>query len=433
MDTQQALMLLLMTAGAFLMPLVSERIGWFTAPCEMLYGAAVATFIPGARHPGTFVTTLAQFGFLLLLFLAGLEIDFSLLQRRGVGSLLRATLAAACLQALALGLVTLLGQPPIVVLLVGALSVSLLLVVLREAGLAHSEFGQTLLVVGAIGEFFSILTVTGYDLVGHYGLNWLLGLAALKLAGLLVAGYLALRALSLAAMRQPTRFRRLFMPRDPSELGVRAALAFMLCFAAIAVLLRVEQILATFIAGLVCSYAFRGQHVVTKKLTTIGQGFFIPMFFISVGLQLDAGSLLRGPVLGMVMSLLAALLLTRIAIVPLLVLAGVDWPNALPAALLLSAPLTLLVAIAQVGIDLGQLDANAYGTMLCTAIASAVVFPGLARALLRQSTRAGARPTVESAPLHVYSAPLPEVLAPIMAEIVAERERETQPSTKLSL
>ena len=422
MDTQQAMMLLLITAGAFVMPLVSERIGWFTAPCEMVYGAVVATLIPVAQHPGSFITTLAQFGFLLLLFLAGLEIDFSLLHRRGTRSLLRAALAAVALQALAFGLVALLRQPPIDALLVGALSVSLLLVVLHEGGLAQSEFGQTLLVIGAIGEFFSILAVTTYDLVGHYGLNWLLGLAALKMAALLIVGYLALRALSLAAVRQPTRFRRLFVPRDPSELGVRAALAFMLCFAAIAVLLHVEQILATFIAGLVCSYAFRGQHVVTKKLTTIGQGFFIPMFFISVGLQLNAGSLLNGTVLGAVAALLAALVLTRLAVSPLLVVAGLRWRDAVPGVLLLSAPLTLLVAIAQVGIDLGQLDTQAYSVLLGAAIASAVIFPGAARVLLRRMAHSHVRPTIESAPIHVYSAPLPEVLTPLVTEMLAERE-----------
>lgn len=425
MNTQQAMMLLLITAGAFLMPLVSERIGWFTAPCEMVYGAVVATLIPGARNPGNFVSTLAQFGFLLLLFLAGLEIDFSLLHTRGTRSLLRAALIAVALQALALGLIAVLRQPPIDVLLVGALSVSLLLVVLHEGGLAQSEFGQTLLVVGAIGEFCSILSVTTYDLIGRYGLNWLLGLAALKLATLLIAGYLALRGLSLAAVRQPTRFRRLFITRDPSELGVRAALAFMLCFAAIAVLLRVEQILATFIAGLVCSYAFRGQHVVTKKLTTIGQGFFVPMFFISVGLQLNASTLLNGTVLAAVAALLAALVLTRLAIAPLLVLAGLRWREALPGALLLSAPLTLLIAIAQVGIDLGQLDATAYSSLLAATIASAVLFPGLARALLRRIPRDADVPhVVESAQLHVYSAPLPQPLASVLPELDVLVERE---------
>ena len=425
MNTQQAMMLLLITAGAFLMPLVSERIGWFTAPCEMVYGAVVATLIPGAGNPGSFITTLAQFGFLLLLFLAGLEIDFSLLHRRGMRSLLSAGLVAVALQALALGLVALLRQPPIDGLLVGALSVSLLLVVLHEGGQAQSEFGQTLLVVGAIGEFCSILSVTAYDLIGRYGLNWMLGLAALKLAALLIAGYLALRGLSLAAVRQPTRFRRLFIRRDPSELGVRAALAFMLCFAAIAVWLRVEQILATFIAGLVCSYAFRGQHVVTKKLTTIGQGFFVPMFFISVGLQVNASSLLNGPVLAAVAAMLAALVLTRLAVAPLLVLAGLRWREALPGALLLSAPLTLLVAIAQVGIDLGQLDATAYSSLLGAAIASAVIFPGLARALMRRLPRADDVPhVVEAAQLHVYSAPLPQPLASVLPELELLVERE---------
>ena len=135
MDAHEALMLLLLTAGAFVVPLLSERLGWFRAPCEILYGTLLANVVPGATQPGTFITVLGHFGFLLLLFLAGMEIDFTLLQRRGVASAARAGLAAAGIQVIGVGLGLLFGLPPIVVLLLGALSVSVLLVVLQERGL----------------------------------------------------------------------------------------------------------------------------------------------------------------------------------------------------------------------------------------------------------------------------------------------------------
>ena len=387
MQRQQALMLLVITAGAFVVPLISERIGWFTAPSEMLYGALVAALLPTARQPGEFIVALSQFGFLLLLFLAGLEVDFTLMRRRGRGVFVRSIIAALGLQALALGLVIAMGWPLINALLIGALSVSLLLVVLNECHLTQTEFGQTLLIVGAIGEFCSIFAVTAYDLVARYGLSWMLAVAALKLLALLLAGYAALRGLSRAASDRPGRFSRLFAVRDGQELGVRAALAFMLCFAAAAVLLQVEQILATFIAGMVCSYAFRGEHIVTKKLTTLGQGFFLPVFFISVGLNLQIRNVLHGPALRILAGVLVGLLLVRLAAIPLLIFAGMALRRALPGALLLGTPLTLLVAISQVGISLGQLNPDAYSAVLGAAIVSAVVFPLLARVLLPHAER----------------------------------------------
>lgn len=382
MTSQEALVLMLIALGALLMPLLSERIGWFSAPSEVLYGAAVATALPELHSPGPFITTLSRFAFLFLMFLAGLEIDFTVLRERGPSVGLRALVAAVGIQAVALGMVLALGLPPITALLGGALSVSLLLVVLQQQGLTQSSFGQTLLVVAAVGEFLSIITLTGYDLMTRYGIGWSLALAAGKLLLLLVAGYVTLRALAQLAEGKPSRFARLFIMQDVTEVGVRAALALMLCFAAIAVVLRVEQILATFIAGVVASYAFRGQHIVTRKLITLGQGFLLPVFFITAGMGIRVASLLQGGVLMQIAILLGILLASRLVCAPLLVLAGVRWRHAVTGSLLLSAPLTLLVAIAQVGVSLGQFTAKMQSVTLGVAVLGAVLFPLLARPFL---------------------------------------------------
>ena len=380
-------MLLLLTAGAFLMPLLAERIGWFVAPCEMLYGTVVANFVPGADQPGAFILTLSQFGFLLLLFLAGLEIDFDLIQRRGARMVLRAGLAAAGIQILAAGFGLLAHWPPVYVLLLGALSVSVLLVVLQQDNMSQRPFGQTMLIVGAIGEFLSILELTAYDLISHHGLGWPLAIAALKLLALLVLGYIALRGLIWIIAQQLHHKWRWFARYHPSEVGVRAAFALMLCFAAAAVWLGVEQILATFIAGAVYSFAFRRRTVVAEKLTTIGQSFFVPVFFITVGLGLRLGDFVRGPALATVAGLTLSLLLVRVLAIPVLRLAGLKWSATLPGTLLLAAPLTLQVAVVQVGIDLGQVGAQTRGVALGAAIVGAVLFPLLARPLM-PTTRA---------------------------------------------
>lgn len=388
MDTREAFMLLLLSAGAFVVPLLSERIGWFIAPCEMLYGTLLASFVPGAAQPGDFISNLSRFGFLLLLFIAGMEIDFGLLRKRGLTMVLRASVAAVGVQAIGLAMTLVFGLPAITALLFGAVSISVVLAILKERGLSQEPFGQTILIVGAIGEFLTILEVTSYDLVNRYGVSWPLAIAVLKLLLLLALGYAALRGLSIAVTQQPRRFLRIFAHDDPAELGVRGALAFMLCFAAVAVFLRVEQILATFVAGAVCSFAFAGRRSLAEKLTTIGQGFFIPMFFITVGLGLRLSDLLQGRALTLSVGLLLAMAALRFFAVPLFRFTGLTWSEAVPAALLLAAPLTLQVAIVQVGINLGQLDANTKGAVLGMSIASAVIFPLVARSLMpRQAGR----------------------------------------------
>lgn len=389
MSQNDALTLLALTLGAFTMPLLAERIGWFNAPCEMLYGIVVANLLPGMRFNGAFISTLSEFGFLLLLFLAGLEIDFEALRRQGIGSLLTAALAALGIQAGALGVALLLHLPIIYALLIGALSVTLLMAILHEVELLREPFGQRLLIVGALGEFIAILGVTAYDLISSYGLNLQLGVAAVKLLILLILGYIGLRSLMALVHTRSDAVRRLLALRDTSELGVRAALALMLVFVAAALLLRVEAILATFIAGAISSFAFRGRNYVTEKLTTMGQGFFLPIFFISVGAQVRFADLLLVRTLALLAAIVVGLIIVRLAAIPLLRLAGIHWRLALPAALMLSAPLSLMVAIAQVGVRVGALNTVTEAATLGASIVSATLFPLLARPfLLRQTRRA---------------------------------------------
>lgn len=395
MSQLDALTLLAVTLGAFLMPLLAERIGWFSAPCEMIYGMVIANVIPGMRFNGQFISTLSEFGFLLLLFLAGLEIDFDMLRHQGPRTLLTSALAAVGIQAGALTLALLLRLPMIYALLLGAVSVTLLIVILQEVGMSRHPLGQRLLIIGALGEFFSIVGVTSYDLIYSYGLNWSLGIAAVKLLVLLVLGYVGLRGLMAAANARSYTVRRLFALRDTSELGVRAALTLMLIFAAAALILRVEAILATFIAGAISSFAFRGRNLVTEKLTTMGQGFFLPIFFITVGAQVRFVDLLSPLAVTMLIALTLGLAAVRLAAVPLLRLAGVPLGQLVSAALMLSAPLSLMVAIAQVGVRLGALNSATAAAALGASIVSATLYPLLARPILLRARRE----TIHTTPL----------------------------------
>ena len=52
-------------------------------PATASSGAVDVNTLPQLRFNGQFISTLSEFGFLLLLFLAGLEIDFDMLRRQG--------------------------------------------------------------------------------------------------------------------------------------------------------------------------------------------------------------------------------------------------------------------------------------------------------------------------------------------------------------
>ncbi|HEY7358198.1 MAG TPA: cation:proton antiporter, partial [Ktedonobacterales bacterium] len=254
MSENQAISLLLFTVGAFLIPLLSRRIGLPAAACEMLYGALLGNVVPQMAQPDAFITALAHFGFILLLFLAGLEVDFVLVEREGKRGVLRSAVFAVGVLGAGVAVAYALGRDPLFGLIVGAISIGVVLVILRETGLSRSRFGQITLISGAIGEFLTILALTAYSLLHQYGLAFPIFLALAKLALLMLLGWLVLQILSTIVWWYPHQFRRLVATNDPSELGVRAALALMAAFAAAAVLLDVEEVLATFIAGAIFAF-----------------------------------------------------------------------------------------------------------------------------------------------------------------------------------
>ncbi|HEY7348904.1 MAG TPA: cation:proton antiporter [Ktedonobacterales bacterium] len=410
MSENQAISLLLFMAGAFLIPLLSKRIGLPAAACEMLYGALLGNLMPMMAQPDVFITALAHFGFILLLFLAGLEVDFVLVEHEGSRGVFRSAAFAVGVLGAGVAGAYLLGYDPIFGLLVGAISIGVVLVILRETELSRSRFGQIVLISGAIGEFLTILALTLYSLLRRYGLSLPILLAVGKLALLLLLGWLVLQILGTVVWWHPHQFRRLVASNDPAELGVRAALALMTVFAAAAVLLGVEEVLATFIAGAIFAFVFRHQGSLSDKLAAVAHGFFVPIFFINVGLGLQLSGLRNQGTLLLLLELLTASLLVRALAMPLLKLTGLGWKAACAGALLLSAPLTMQVAVAQVGVSLGVFDAGSTLSVLGASVVGAVIFPALFRPLARRlltqptgSARVVSGPPAAAPPLAHFS------------------------------
>ncbi|HEY7358834.1 MAG TPA: hypothetical protein VH590_20265, partial [Ktedonobacterales bacterium] len=122
------------------------------------------------------------------------------------------------------------------------------------------------------------------------------------------------------------------------------------------------------------------------------------------GLQLS-GLRNQGTVI-LLLELVGASLLVRLLAMPLLRLAGLSWSAAFIGAILLSAPLTMQVAVAQVGVNLGVFGSGTIFSVLGASVVGAVIFPALFRSLARwlpeksgKSSPAAPGPPVSSTPL----------------------------------
>lgn len=377
MTGDQTLALLILTIGAFVAPLLSHRLGLPTAVGEILLGALIATAIGPLTSSGV-PGALGFIGFALLMFTAGAEIDFGQIERGGLVPLLVGLAVSAVSLGGGLVIARAVGAASIVGLAGGVISIGIAVAALREAGLLSSRIGQVVLVVGGLGEFASLLALTGLDVLSGPQNGAILG-EALKLVGATALAYLLLVLVRALVWWYPEQFARLVEARDPAEVGVRAAFAVMLLFVAAAAALGLEPVLGGFLAGGLFGFIFRDKKALEQKLSTIGYGFLIPFFFIGVGQEIRLGALASPAVLNLAGQVLALTLVTRALATPLLRLAGLSWRQALAVSLFLSAPLTLQVATARLGADLGLLGNPGVTALILTSVASGIVLPTIGR------------------------------------------------------
>lgn len=381
MHAQHATTLLLLALGAFLIPLLARRIRVPAAVGEILFGMLIGGHGLGLIERSGFTEFLGHFGFAFLMFLAGMEIDFSQVEKLGRKGLLVAGTAVALVWGLALGAVVLFDKPLFFVLALSAMSLGLVLVALRDTALVSTRLGQTVLIVGSLGEFLAIIALTVTDMSTLHGLGIELVAALAKLVAVFVIAWVVLVLLRTLVWWHPEPFERLVHVQDTSELAIRGSFALMLGFIAISILLGVEMILGAFIAGALIAFVFREKETVEKKLSSFGFGFFVPIFFIEVGVGFDVGGVLRGEFLVELTFLLVAGLVVRLLPMMLLPLVGLTWKGAASAGVILSAPLTLLVAISQVGLSAGLVSQQTAGTIVLYALVGGIVLPVLFRAI----------------------------------------------------
>jgi Kef-type K+ transport system membrane component KefB len=367
------LALLILLAGSFLMPVLSGRIHVPSAVLLIVYGVLVGPqVLHGVRSD--VVPFLYEVGFIVLMFLAGLEIDFNEIRSRGRGPILAG--AGICIAILGLAFLTaaLLDLHPIFGLALGATSVGLPLAVLKETARVRTVAGQGIILLASLGEFLTLVGMTLAYFGVKYGasLETVWGLA--KLGGVLLVAAMTLRLFMTIAWWSPTRFERMVEADDGSEIGVRAALLLMMSFSVLAVLAGVESIIGAFLAGALLAFVLRGKKILEEKLAVVGHGLFVPIFFVIVGLEFDLAVITLDNLL-IAAELLVAVFLVRLLPCLVLLRQGLSLRDTIGTASLLSAPLTLMVAIAALGGEIGALDLQARGTLVLLAVVTGGVFP----------------------------------------------------------
>ena len=349
---------------------------------EILAGIIVGPAVLGAVDPANVtVSTLGEIGFAMLMLTVGMHLplrDQRLAASARKGALLA---AAVCVLAVPAGLLAAsiagTGHAAVYAVVLASGSAAVLLPAFEETGLASAEV-MTVMAQVTIADIITILSVPIVlqpARVGHAALGGLLVAAA---AVLLFAA-----ARLLADREWVHRVRQLSKHRFWA-LDLRLSLLVLFVLAWIAQRGGTSILIAGFGAGLMVAL-IGGPKRLSTQMRGIGEGFFIPLYFVVLGARLDLAGLVRDPamlalacalaVLNVVIHLLATLLLRRGA----------------AAALAATAQLGVPAAVASLGLSEHLLSAVVATAIVASALVSLAVCTVGVEMLAR--TSAGATPS----------------------------------------
>ncbi|HID79168.1 MAG TPA: cation:proton antiporter [Aquifex aeolicus] len=368
---KQIFSLILITLGVFVIPFLSPFLRIPVAVGELLYGMVLVPLMDKADLE--VINFLSFLGFSLLMFLAGLEIDWNKLETLKAREKLVIALVVASNFLLAGLAVKVLKLSVEAVLILGALGIGLMLSVLRELKISP-YFKQIVLITGSLGEVITLLGLTVYDL--HLTFGWsssfYLYLALIGLFGLFFV--FLLKVINLLVWYYPTQVASLIAEETKAAVDIRASFALMLLFMAFTSFIHVEPILGAFIAGTLLGFIFREKKQFEAKLSSFGYGFLIPFFFVQVGFSFDFSSL---SVLFLQLSvvILVAIFVIKVLSSAWFKLLGFSTKEILLAGLLFSFPFTVLIAIGKILHEKGVWDSSNFALIVLITVISSILFP----------------------------------------------------------
>lgn len=392
--------LLIVVAVAFAAPFLlglTPRLRLPSVVFEIVAGIIIGPSVLGWVEVDETISVLALMGLAILLFLAGLEIDFGRLRGRLLGLALLGwglsfVIAVVVSQLLkAAGLVE---TPLLVAIILCATSLGVIIPVLKDVGELTSKFGQLVLAAASIADFGAVILLS-FFFSGEGGPGS---------TAILLAVFVVLLAVTFFVVRGAERSRRvgddlLRLQDSSAQIRVRAAMVLMIAFVALAEALGLEVILGSFAAGALLALLDRDRRMTHAnfrvKLEAIGFGLFIPVFFVTSGIRFDLQALLDDPSnLAMVPIFLAALLAVRG--LPAIAYRGfVGGRRASIAGVLQATSLPFIVAATAIGQELNLMDAAEASALIAAGLLSVLIFPISGLTLLKRAMKDEGAPLPE--------------------------------------
>lgn len=395
---QLILLLSIILAAAKLAGYLTLLIGQPAVLGELLIGLILGPSIIDILHLPVFgdplleesIEHLAEIGVLLLMFIAGLELHLDELARNSKVSAFAGILGVAI--PIALGYLVGLGfdfepeQAIFLGLTLGATSVSISAQTLMELGALRSRVGLGLLGAAVFDDVMVILLLSAF-------LAFSSGAGGITVIGLIFLRMVAFLALSVAfgLWVLPGLSRRL--SRLPISQGVLTfALVIMLLYGIAAELIgNMAAITGTFLAGLMFARSPEKERI-ERGMSALSYGLFVPIFFVNIGLSVNARQLDAGILILMFGITVAAILGKWVGAGLGARLADFSWRESLQLGAGMISRGEVGLILAAVGISEGLVDQPIFSAIVGMVLISTLITPPTLRALF---ARTETKPVIE--------------------------------------
>ncbi len=371
-------------AVATIVSQISTRLILPTVVVEIFLGILIGPQVLDLAETDRYIEFLSAFGLVFLFFLAGIEVIHSavprrLLARGSLGWGISIALGAAAGFALEAAGVPASGWLLAVALATTALGT--LVPILSDAGILPSPLGQNTLGAAVAGEFWPIVVISLF-LTGAHATT--ASIVLLIGFGLVVAG-----AAGIAVHFQPPRIISIAREtvNKSGQLAVRLSVALLAVLVLLADKLDFDFVLGAFAAGLVIGLVTQGEtgEQVLPRISTIGYGLLIPVFFVVTGMDFDLDGLLTGAGLALAALFLVLLLFTR-GSAALLSARELGARGTASLALFSATGLPLIVAVIEVGEERGEIDTDVAAALVGAGMVSVLIYPLLGLLIARRET-----------------------------------------------
>ncbi|WP_125764616.1 cation:proton antiporter [Levilactobacillus mulengensis] len=356
------------------------RIGIPAVIGQLLVGVLVGPAMLGWISLSHSLEGFAEIGVIILMFIAGLESDLQLLKRYLKPSVLVALMGVLIpvLGTYAVGMFYNLGvtESLFISVIFAATSVSISVEVLKEMNALNSREGTTILGAAVVDDvlavvILSVLVSTTGTAVGESAAqSSSLLLTTIEQVIYFAAIYLVVRWL---APYMAKIGERLLIPMGPT------LMAIILCFgmAYVAELVGLSDVVGAFFAGIAISQT-TARSTVDRHIEPVGYALFIPVFFVSIGLNMDFNGL--GKQIGFI------LVLTVVAVLSKLIgagsgakLAGFSWGSSAAVGAGMVSRGEMALIIAQIGYAAKLMSPVRYSAIVAAIIIATLLAPFLLR------------------------------------------------------